>query len=253
MHHNPPGNCNYAGVLIIWDRLFGTFVSELEAAPLIGETIAIRDDGAPQRLDPEELQRRSLMFGLARPLNSYDPVYTNVHHLIRLVESVSLSVKHTQDFLGTTFLARLLVALLKKRVHHPFLVVLDLKRFAPDILQQMERFKTWKAFLNQLFYLPPGVSVSSVEQLVGATEKEKLFFANRQKREKGFPTTGAAAVAVAIFLATIVSSLYLLERFDGVYRSGSAIERTGVAVGILACFCSMHLLESLLRVESPSH
>lgn len=28
IHHRPPGNCNYAGVLIIWDRLFGTFQSE---------------------------------------------------------------------------------------------------------------------------------------------------------------------------------------------------------------------------------
>mmetsp|Transcript_34937 Transcript_34937/g.93463 ORF Transcript_34937/g.93463 Transcript_34937/m.93463 type:complete len:98 (-) Transcript_34937:934-1227(-) len=24
MHHRPPGNCNYAGMLIIWDRMFGT-------------------------------------------------------------------------------------------------------------------------------------------------------------------------------------------------------------------------------------
>jgi alkylglycerol monooxygenase len=26
MHHRPPGNCNYAGALIIWDRMFDTYV-----------------------------------------------------------------------------------------------------------------------------------------------------------------------------------------------------------------------------------
>eukprot|EP00756_Hemistasia_phaeocysticola_P051109 Hpha_TRINITY_DN26290_c0_g1::TRINITY_DN26290_c0_g1_i1::g.184816::m.184816/K15537/AGMO; alkylglycerol monooxygenase len=30
MHHRPPGNCNYAGVLIIWDRMFGTQVPEVK-------------------------------------------------------------------------------------------------------------------------------------------------------------------------------------------------------------------------------
>ena len=30
VHHRPGGECNYAGVLIIWDRLFGTFVPENE-------------------------------------------------------------------------------------------------------------------------------------------------------------------------------------------------------------------------------
>merc|ERR1719456_643882 len=28
MHHRPPGNRNYAGVLIIWDRIYGTFECE---------------------------------------------------------------------------------------------------------------------------------------------------------------------------------------------------------------------------------
>ena len=29
MHHRPPGNCNYAGVFIIWDRIFGTYQAEV--------------------------------------------------------------------------------------------------------------------------------------------------------------------------------------------------------------------------------
>ena len=36
MHHRPPGNCNYAGFLIVWDRLFGTYVPELERRDLYG-------------------------------------------------------------------------------------------------------------------------------------------------------------------------------------------------------------------------
>jgi len=36
MHHRPPGNCNYAGVLIIWDRLFGTYRPELKRRDFYG-------------------------------------------------------------------------------------------------------------------------------------------------------------------------------------------------------------------------
>eukprot|EP00039_Didymoeca_costata_P010526 m.141768 g.141768 ORF g.141768 m.141768 type:complete len:442 (+) comp14862_c0_seq1:167-1492(+) len=53
MHHRPPGNCNYAGVLIIWDRLFGTYVEE-----------KIRQD----------------YYGLARQPWTFDPFALNVHH-----------------------------------------------------------------------------------------------------------------------------------------------------------------------------
>ena len=60
MHHRPPGNCNYAGVLIIWDRMFGTFVGE---------------------------DRQVRSYGLAKPLTSYNPVYANLSHLHRMVGS----------------------------------------------------------------------------------------------------------------------------------------------------------------------
>lgn len=36
MHHRPPGNCNYAGVLIIWDRLFSTYQTETERLDYVG-------------------------------------------------------------------------------------------------------------------------------------------------------------------------------------------------------------------------
>jgi len=53
MHHRPPGNCNYGGVFIIWDRLFGTYVAE-----------EVRKD----------------YYGLARQPKTFDPVKLNTQH-----------------------------------------------------------------------------------------------------------------------------------------------------------------------------
>jgi hypothetical protein len=46
MHHKPPGNCNYGGVLIIWDKLFGTYVPEVERIDYFGLA------GQPQTFNP---------------------------------------------------------------------------------------------------------------------------------------------------------------------------------------------------------
>ena len=50
---------NYGGVFIIWDRIFGTFQDELEAEPV--------------------------SFGLRKPLNSWNPLWANVHVYWRLI------------------------------------------------------------------------------------------------------------------------------------------------------------------------
>jgi len=57
VHHGRNRYCidkNYAGVLIIWDRMFGTFVPE--------------DDND------------EIAYGLVHPLNSWDPFFTQFHH-----------------------------------------------------------------------------------------------------------------------------------------------------------------------------
>lgn len=46
-------DCNYAGVLIIWDRMFGTF--------------------------QPELREEKVVYGLVHPLSSWDPVWAQVH------------------------------------------------------------------------------------------------------------------------------------------------------------------------------
>ena len=60
VHHRPGANVNYAGVFIIWDRMFGTFAAE---------------EG------PFQQDR----YGLGKPLASFDPIRANVEHAIRTV------------------------------------------------------------------------------------------------------------------------------------------------------------------------
>lgn len=60
MHHRPPGNCNYAGVFIIWDRMFGTFVAE---------------------------DSKQDYYGLAKQYETFDPTWANLEHIHRVVAS----------------------------------------------------------------------------------------------------------------------------------------------------------------------
>ncbi len=53
---------NYGGFLILWDRLFGTFQEELDSEPVI--------------------------YGLRKPLNSWNPLWANVHVYWRLLQDV---------------------------------------------------------------------------------------------------------------------------------------------------------------------
>lgn len=57
MHHRPPGNCNYAGVLIVWDRLFGTYAAETA---------------------------RKDYYGLAAQPQTFDPLALNSQHYARM-------------------------------------------------------------------------------------------------------------------------------------------------------------------------
>jgi len=59
MHHRPPGNCNYAGVLIFWDRMFGSFQCE-------------NDTGYQDH------------FGLAEPGSTFSALELNVAHWRRM-------------------------------------------------------------------------------------------------------------------------------------------------------------------------
>ena len=61
VHHgiNPAYiDTNYAGIFIVWDRLFGTFVPE----------------------------REPVVYGLVKPLRSWNPLWANVHRFVELAE-----------------------------------------------------------------------------------------------------------------------------------------------------------------------
>jgi len=59
MHHRPPGDCNYGGVFIVWDRMFGSYVCE--------NVTGYKD-----------------YFGLAGPTHTFNPVELNVEHWRRM-------------------------------------------------------------------------------------------------------------------------------------------------------------------------
>ena len=106
MHHRPPGNCNYAGVLIVWDRMFGTF-------------------------RPEDRQREC--YGLAKQAESFDPLHTNAEHWRRVHANIANGAgarrqqqqqKQQQGGGGggggmIDAAARFVAATLRRRVRHP--------------------------------------------------------------------------------------------------------------------------------------
>jgi sterol desaturase/sphingolipid hydroxylase (fatty acid hydroxylase superfamily) len=103
MHHRPPGNCNYAGFLIIWDRLFNTFREERE----------MRD-----------------YYGLAQQLQSNNPLYANLAHVrrmfnISLEEIVETTVKDRWSVRGMIqSVGHLVGVVFKRRVIHPHVITL---------------------------------------------------------------------------------------------------------------------------------
>lgn len=72
-HHIYPGNCNYAGVLIIWDRLFGTFEQEPDRKGV---------EGVP--FDPN--------YGTAQQMSTFNGVEMNLIGIRKLFDIVL--VKH---------------------------------------------------------------------------------------------------------------------------------------------------------------
>ena len=71
VHHgvnNPYLDKNYAGVLIIWDRMFGSFVTETE--------------------EPR--------YGIIKPVGSYNPLWINTHGWVEMYEAI----KRQSNFFG---------------------------------------------------------------------------------------------------------------------------------------------------------
>ncbi len=255
MHHRPPGNCNYAGVLIVWDRLFGTFESELSLRPVAASAAAAAP--APAAAAAAGGFPRALIFGLARPLPLLNPLFANVSHLLRLLEASSSS------------LPAALAMMMKRRVRHPVTVALTWKQLIPDIQQQWRLYPDWRTFMDQLFFLPPSldeaVAVSSaaskdteteketVKETVKEKEKEKKgppseeakelfprkereFFAGRLARESSFASPWLAGAG---FLLTLGASFALLLLHERLFSRGSAAERAAFVAASGLCVAAL--------------
>ncbi|KAI8912653.1 alkylglycerol monooxygenase-like protein [Gorgonomyces haynaldii] len=67
VHHGRNPYCidkNYAGTLIIWDRLFGTYQDE----KVYPQVVATKEDEEP------------VAYGLVHPINTFDPITVQTHH-----------------------------------------------------------------------------------------------------------------------------------------------------------------------------
>ncbi|RUS13452.1 hypothetical protein BC937DRAFT_95303, partial [Endogone sp. FLAS-F59071] len=81
VHHGRNPYCidkNYAGTLIIWDILFGT------SSRQISRTFAL-EKLLPNTLEPSEQEHVS--FGLTHPINTFDPITIQTHHLIHIIRT----------------------------------------------------------------------------------------------------------------------------------------------------------------------
>ncbi|KAI9209921.1 Alkylglycerol monooxygenase [Polychytrium aggregatum] len=74
VHHGRNPYCvdkNYAGTLIIWDRLFGTY----EPERVYPQVVARKEDEEPVR------------YGLVHPINTFNPITVQTHHFVHILKT----------------------------------------------------------------------------------------------------------------------------------------------------------------------
>jgi hypothetical protein len=226
MHHSPPGNCNYAGVLIIWDRIFGTFASELPYEESVTNN------------RPLQRHERVYIYGWAKPLDSFNPLYANICHLVRLMES-QRPIIHLSGLISSLF---------KKRVKGELFIETSVKKVIPDIIQQWKLYRHWDAYWHQLFQLPPSVTYSMMtnNKETSFSPRELDFMLHRSKQDNGYKTKTNAITAIFLFVVTLVVSLFLLEQFDYTFSgNGSLIERVLFISTTFTCFYLLHMIGSI--------
>ncbi|WP_078082729.1 sterol desaturase family protein [Microbulbifer mangrovi] len=131
---------NYGGVLIIWDRLFGTYQEELETDPCI--------------------------YGVRKPLNSFDPLAANLQHYKRMwldaVYTKSWKEKLTLWFRATGYRP----ADAEAAMPVPSGDLDNFQRFNPQIAPGLR----WYALIQHLVYSGAALTLmASAQQLDYAT------------------------------------------------------------------------------------
>ena len=229
MHHRPPGNCNYAGMLIVWDRLFGTFVPEVTRMDVYG---------LPNKEQP----------------NTFDPLKLNANHVACLARNGRFDKKaaaaagaDANNDNSTSFGAAVwsvLRSLVRKRVSHP--AVCDprllFKKIPPvrgDQRAEPKRLK-WngerpQSFLDSAFTAVAGfaVAVAGVGLLLNS---------------KSMHAADAASCIVVWGLAASAVMRFADRKEHG---GGEASRAAGQAVFLLPVLCGIMLKRPLEAALSP--
>eukprot|EP01032_Pedospumella_encystans_P018123 gene18123-20639_t len=240
-HHRPPGNCNYAGVLIIWDRLFCS-----------------KDD------EHVSITSRGVIYGLAKPLDNYDPVYANMSHMVRIAAPKCVS-GDTSEGNAAWLLSRswaVLQVVVSKRIRQTLRVTLAPHEFMPDILADWEIQRqcvrtcnplTYLHHLwNELWALPPPVDESGLsEKIVLATNvpgvgntqaefshRDKVFLLGRQAPTMLHNNTTPQEDGVLMANGALVGGLNV---FGG--AQGENVIKLGMALICVMCVLSLQSIK----------
>ncbi|WP_444915160.1 sterol desaturase family protein [Microbulbifer sp. TRSA007] len=175
---------NYGGILILWDRLFGTYQQELETEPCL--------------------------YGVRKPLNTFDPVAANLQHLKRM----AIDAWHTKSWWDKCTLwfrpTGYRPADVEKSMPVASTDLTNFKRFNPEISPGLRNY----AFAQHLCYTATTLSllwftsVLSFWQLMGSVIALIICLAINGRILDGHPISGRFET---LRLAALICAIPLLN------------------------------------------
>ncbi|WP_444911813.1 sterol desaturase family protein [Microbulbifer sp. ZKSA004] len=175
---------NYGGILILWDRLFGTYQQELESEPCL--------------------------YGVRKPLNTFDPVAANLQHLKRM----AIDAWHTKSWWDKCTLwfrpTGYRPADIEKSMPVASTDLTNFKRFNPEISPGLRNY----AFAQHLCYTATTLSllwftsVLSFWQLMGSVIALIICLAINGRILDGHPISGRLET---LRLAALICAIPLLN------------------------------------------
>jgi sterol desaturase/sphingolipid hydroxylase (fatty acid hydroxylase superfamily) len=286
LHHRPPGNCNYAGVLILWDRLFGTFVAESSVAQDGPISIAMVAAVSVEQVSSEELKvgvkgdyKRSIVYGLSKPLISYDPIKANIQHFINLSYSRTKGVegRNEKEMVPLSERMNSLFSLIwRKRVHHPILIVNSFKTFAPDVefdwmledsylaehKDENYLIALFSFYWKRMWTLPPAIpSPKEVQTILHSTSdsnsvnnnvnttarnwtvRDLLFLEGRENRNLPMLSSFSFSLLSLHFVVVLLMSLFLLECHNWPFFYNTTLGRMYAAFFTVVCLLLLQTIQ----------